>query len=160
MTTPARRGPSRWLDVWSPASDIFDWVRDLQRRIDEAFGELASPLRSEEATLVVPPRVDVFEEGNDLVVRAEMPGVSKENIDVSVKDGVLSLHAETTKEEEKQERGYYRRERQYGAFTRRVALPVDVDEASAKATYKDGVLEVRLAKASPEKAGVTKIQVE
>jgi HSP20 family protein len=160
MTTPARRGASRWLDFWGPRGDLFDWVRDLQRRIDEAFGELATPSRSEAPALAVPPRVDVFEEGNELVVKAEMPGVPKENIDVSVKDGVLSLHAESTREEEKEERGYYRKERHYGAFTRQLALPVEVDESSAKATYKDGVLEVRLAKASPEQTGARKIEVQ
>ncbi len=159
MATPERRGPSRILDLWPGRGDIFDWVRDLQRRVDEAFGDFIVPMApSEPVTLV--PRVDVFEEGNELVVKAELPGVSKDDIEITVKDGVLSLHAETKKEEEKKDRGYYRREMHYGSFTRRVALPVEVDEESARAEYKDGVVEIRLAKAAPEKTGARKIEVQ
>jgi HSP20 family protein len=159
MATPERRTPSRLLDLWSPRGDIFDWVRDLQRRVDEAFGDFIVPSRAGE-TFTLAPRVDVFEEEGDLVVKAEVPGVPKDDIEVTVKDGVLSLHAETKKEEEKKERGYYRREMHYGAFTRQVALPVEVDEESAKAEYKDGVLEVRLKKAAPEKTGARKIEIQ
>ncbi len=159
MATPERRGAGRLLDIWGPRGDIFDWVRELQKRVDEAFGDFTLPVRPGEPVALA-PRVDVFEEGDELVVRAEVPGVSKEDIEVTVKDGVLSLHAETKKEEEKKERGYYRREMHYGSFTRQVALPVEVDEESAKATHKDGVLEVRLRKASPEKAGARRIEIQ
>ncbi|MER3395499.1 MAG: hypothetical protein C4318_06300 [Acidimicrobiia bacterium] len=159
MATPERRAASRLLDLWSPRGDIFDWARDLQKRLDEVFGDFVLPARTGEM-FSLSPRVDVFEEGEELVVRAEVPGVSKDDIEVTVKDGVLSLHAESKKEEEKKERGYYRREMQYGAFTRQLALPVEVDEESAQATYKDGVLEIRLHKAVPEKAGARKIEVQ
>lgn len=159
MATPERQGTSRLLDLWGPRGDIFDWVRDLQKRVDEAFGEFVLPARAGEAVAVA-PRVDVFEEEGELVVKAELPGVARDDIDVTVKDGVLTLRAETKKEEEKKDRGYYRRELHYGSFTRQVALPIDVDEESAKASYKDGVVEIRLHKAAPEKTGARKIEIQ
>lgn len=92
------------------------------------------------------PKVDVLERDNEIVVRAEVPGVDKMDLDVSVSDSTVTIKG-STRHEEKEEKGdYYRHEISTGAFTRAVALPSDVDGSKARASFKDGVLELTLPK--------------
>ena len=89
-------------------------------------------------------RVEEFLDGNTLVVRAEAPGLDPDkDIDVSVVDGVLQIRAERQEEKEEKGKDSYRSEFRYGSFLRTLPLPPDVKEEDIKATYKDGVLEVR-----------------
>ncbi len=106
------------------------------------------------------PRVDVKDRENDVQIRAELPGVSKDDLDVSVTDNTVTIKASTRQEQEEgqQEGDYYRREIAYGDFARTVALPADVDADSAKAHFEDGVLDLTLPK--KEQAKRRRIQVE
>jgi HSP20 family protein len=92
------------------------------------------------------PKIDVIERDNEVVVRAEVPGVDKKDLDVSVSDNTLTIKG-STRHEEKEEKGdYYRHEISTRAYNRMVALPADVDGSKAKASFKDGMLELTLPK--------------
>ena len=97
-------------------------------------------------------RVEEFAEDGTLVVRIELPGIDPErDVEISVHDGVLHVKGERTEREEETKKTYYRSEFQYGMFERTVPLPAGATEKDVKATYKDGVLEVRVPMAKAEK---------
>jgi HSP20 family protein len=104
------------------------------------------------------PSVDVLDRDDEVVVRAEIPGVKKEDIHISLTGNLMTIKGET-KHEEKEEKGdYYRCEISHGAFSRMVTLPVDVDDTKAKAVVHDGMLEVTLPKLEQAKRRDIKIQ--
>jgi HSP20 family protein len=98
------------------------------------------------------PVVDVSETSDEVVVKAEMPGMSKDDIDISVEDSQLILSGEKRQEQEEKDASYYRVERSYGSFRRIFTLPARVDVAAVKASYQDGILTVRVPKAEAAKA--------
>ncbi|HEX4822861.1 MAG TPA: Hsp20/alpha crystallin family protein [Candidatus Polarisedimenticolaceae bacterium] len=100
------------------------------------------------------PPVDVFEKGDQLTFKAELPGIDRENLDVHVEDGVLTISGERKQDET----DMYRRERVHGTFTRSFTLPKNVDGAKVTATYKDGILEVTVPKAEAAKPKKVAIQ--
>jgi HSP20 family protein len=103
-------------------------------------------------------KVDVLDRETEVVVKAEIPGVEKKDLDISVGDDKVTIKG-STRHEEKEEKGdYYRREISRGAFLRTVALPATVDGSKAKANFKDGMLELTLPKT--EKARKHKISIE
>jgi len=98
------------------------------------------------------PSVDVIDREEEVVVRAEIPGIDKENLEVSLSDDRLTIKGSTRQEKEEKEAGEYtRREMSRGSFTRVVTLPANVDGEKAKASFKDGVLEMTLPKLKPSK---------
>ena len=117
--------------------------------IEELFNDrLFAPwwgLRGEE--MLRTPPVDVYEEGEAVVVKAELPGLKKEEIEVSMTGDLLTIAGKKAKEEKVEKKNYYRYERAEGEFTRTVRLPVEVVAEKLAATLKDGVLEVRAPKA-------------
>jgi len=106
------------------------------------------------------PAVDVFEEKDDIVVKAEIPGMDKDNIQVNLTDHTLTIKGEKKKEEEVKEENYFRSERSYGSFFRTLELPRDVHADKVKATFKNGVLEVRMPKTEEAKAKEIKVKVD
>lgn len=105
----------------------------------------------------VPP-VDIFEKGDDLIIRAEVPGVEKNEIDISVEDNRLVIQGERSREKEFKEENAYRLERTYGTFVRSFMLPKTVDATKIAATYVNGVLEITLPKAEAAKPRKVEIQ--
>jgi HSP20 family protein len=104
------------------------------------------------------PKVDLIDRENELVVRAELPGVSKDDVEVTVEEFNVTIKA-TTKQEHKEEEGeYYRRELSSGEYQRTLALPASVDEEKAQASFTDGVLELTLPK--QEKTRRKSVKVE
>lgn len=104
------------------------------------------------------PKVDVIDRDAEVVVRAEVPGVSKDELDVSVADNTVTIKGETKREEKEEKGDYYRSETSRGVFARTVALPAYVDAEGASARFKDGVLELTLPKV--EKARRRTIKVD
>src|SRR5262245_52470722 len=104
------------------------------------------------------PPVDVFEKGDQLTFRAELPGIDREHLDVKVEDGVLTIQGERKADAEVNEAEMYRRERVHGTFARSFTLPKNVDGAKISATYKDGILEVMVPKAEAAKPKKVVIQ--
>jgi HSP20 family protein len=104
------------------------------------------------------PAVDIFEKDEDLVIRAEIPGVSTDDIDINVENNTLTIRGERKREEEFKQEQAYRAERTYGSFLRTFSLPRSVDSSRISASYRDGVLELTLPKA--EEAKPKKIQIQ
>jgi HSP20 family protein len=139
----------------------------MTSELDRVFGEsfwpsMRWPLRpfaaggKEEWT----PGIDVFEKDNQIVTRVDLPGMKKEDVKIEVTDGHLAVSGERKHEAEEKKDNYYRCEREYGSFFRSVPLPEGVKLEDIKATFADGVLEVRVplpAKAEPK---VRKVEIE
>lgn len=104
------------------------------------------------------PRVDMIDRDDEVVIRAELPGVKKDDLEVTLSEHTVTIEAHTTAEEKEEKGEYYRREMSRGDFQRTLAVPGGVDEAKAKAHFADGVLELALPKL--EKTERTKVKVE
>ncbi|GIV60667.1 Hsp20/alpha crystallin family protein [Rhodocaloribacter litoris] len=139
------------LTRFSPARDL----RLLQREFDRLFDSFLSPARSEdtdarEAALWT-PRVDLVETDDAYLIHMDLPGMSKEDLNINFHDGTLTVSGERKFETQEKDRNYVRVERQFGHFYRSFTLPKAVDEGKIGATYKDGVLEIRVPKAEEVK---------
>ncbi len=106
------------------------------------------------------PTLDLSETKNEFVVKAEVPGMSPKDIDISLNGGILSIRGEKKQEKEEKEENYHFIERSFGAFTRTVRLPAEVQSDKIKAAYKDGVLKITLPKSEESKRKEVKIKVE
>jgi HSP20 family protein len=106
------------------------------------------------------PAVDIYETPDSLVLKAELPGVSRENIDIQVRDNTLTLKGERRFEREVKDENYLRIERAYGSFQRAFGLPTLIQQDKIKAVFKDGVLEVTMPKAEEVKPKQVKIEVK
>jgi HSP20 family protein len=104
------------------------------------------------------PAIDVFERNGSLTVKADIPGMTAKDIDITVNEDSVTISGERTEEKEVKEKDYYRSERSYGRFMRQVPLPSGVDREKAQATFKDGVLEVSFP--LKEEAKQKKIEVK
>lgn len=140
----------------------FTGMVDLQDRINDLFnislGRWFGDSEPETLARWI-PAVDLVDSKDSLTVKADIPGMKKEDIDVSIHEGTLVLKGEKKSEEEKKEKGYVRTERFYGSFYRAISLPSSVDETKIKASYKDGVLELILPKKEEAKPKQIKIDV-
>lgn len=103
---------------------------------------------------------DIYEEGNDVVVKADMPGVKKEDVNVSLSDDTITIRGERKKEEKVERKDYYRVERSYGSFTRSFRLPADVQTDRAEAKFGDGVLEIRIPRMEEARAKTKKVPIK
>ena len=99
------------------------------------------------------PNVEVFERKGELVVRADLPGLTKDEIKVEIADNDLVIQGERKEEKEQKEKGYYASERAYGSFYRSIPLPEGIKADEARAAFKDGVLEITMPAKTPEKHG-------
>jgi HSP20 family protein len=123
---------------------------EMNRMFDEVFGDVArrSGRQHGEAPTRWAPVLDVLQEDGDIVVRAELPGVKLEDVDITVHNGILTISGERRAEQQREGSGYYVRERRYGSFRRSMTLPQGVDESSISARFDGGVLEVRVSGAA------------
>lgn len=104
------------------------------------------------------PRVDVIDREGEVVVKAEIPGVTKEDLEVSVDESTVTIKGQTSHEEKEEKGDYYRSEIQRGTFSRTIALPREVDASQAKAAFKDGILELTLPKVAKSKRVAVKVE--
>jgi HSP20 family protein len=164
----ADKTPAKESKAVTPRRSIMDlgrWERDMDRMMEDFFGRRTRPwwperwFRGDELERRV-PLVDVFEDKDEIVVKAEIPGMDKDNIEVNLTDHTLTIKGEKKKEEEIKEENYYRAERSYGSFIRTVELPAEVHTDKVKANFKNGVLEVRMPKTEAAKAKEIKVKVE
>ena len=125
---------------------FYDAHSEVNRLLDEMFGGLSRrPAgRMAQATTEWAPSVDVLPKDGDLVVRAEMPGVKPEDVEVAVHNRVLAISGERKIDQEEERAGYYVRELRHGSFQRSMILPEGVDEERIHARYQDGILELTL----------------
>ncbi|MCZ6689342.1 MAG: Hsp20/alpha crystallin family protein [Planctomycetota bacterium] len=106
------------------------------------------------------PPLDVAETETAVVVKVELPGLEASDLDISIKDDVLTIQGEKKSEKEEKGRNFHRMERSYGSFSRSVALPSEVDGEKVKATYTNGVLEVHLEKKEETRKREIKVELE
>jgi HSP20 family protein len=139
-------------------------VHTLQQRLNRLFGEAFPQLTllGEEPISLAgwSPSCDIYETGNEIVVKAEIPGVKKEDVKLSIQDNVLTLSGERKFEEETKKENYVRVERGYGSFSRSFTLPPSVDAKKISAEFKDGLLEVKLPKLEEAKPKEVEIKVK
>jgi HSP20 family protein len=148
---------------WSPAKELDAIRRDMER----LFGDVVEPfgrrrvffprLTEREGGL---PSIDMYDRKNEIVVKAALPGVEKENVDLTITNDSVTIKGETKKESEVKEEDYYCSECTYGSFVRTIALPKEVDASKAKATFKNGMLEITLPKLEEAKAKEVKLKIE
>jgi len=143
--------------LWDPMKELSTLQNRMSRVFEDTFG--APLFRGEQPGAGTwAPAVDIFETDGEIVVKAEVPGIARDQVRVEVDDGVLTLRGERKFEKEVKEENYHRVERTYGAFHRSFTLPDSVDPERVRAELKDGVLEVRLGKR--EQAKPKQIQVK
>ena len=124
--------------------------RDIDRVFDAFFGQ------TDQARRWVPP-VDLVEAEDHFVLKADLPGLSEGDVNIEVQDGTLTISGERKAEHEQREKGWYRIERSFGRFSRALSLPDGVDPDGIQASFRDGVLEVRIPK--PEERKPRRIEI-
>jgi HSP20 family protein len=150
----------KWMgeDLAEPFKDI----GELEAEMHRLFGRPLFPARwiSPKNGGQWLPEVDVTEDKDRVIVKADLPGMKQEEIAVEVADGVLTIKGERKRETETKDAKTYRIERSYGSFLRSFTLPAGVDAARVNAAYKNGVLEVTLPKLADAKAKQIKVEVK
>lgn len=140
---------------WRPLFGIRGLQGEMNRMFSDFFGET-----SETALSQLTPSLDVVDGKDEVKVHVELPGIAKEDVEISLKDDLLTIRGEKKeKKEEKGENRYYM-ERSYGTFARTIKLPASVKADEVKASYKDGVLEITLPKAEEAKTREIHVNVE
>ena len=135
---------------WNPWREMPAVHNRISRFFDDPFFRIGHMAEAADSRLWN-PAVDLYEKDDHYVIKAELPGVDKDDIKVDLKDHVLTLSGERTYDNEVKEENYCRRERSYGKFRRAFSLPTDVDSDKITAEYKDGVLRVEVPKPEAQK---------
>ncbi|MDX2034965.1 MAG: Hsp20/alpha crystallin family protein [Blastocatellia bacterium] len=143
----------------------FDPFRQFQERFNRLFGEGSDPFfrtfGEENWSLSTwAPACDIYENDNEIVVKAELPEVKKEDVTVSIENNVLTIHGQRKFEEDVKKENYHRVERRYGEFTRSFTLPGFVDAGKVNADFKDGVLRVTMAKREEAKPKQIEVKIK
>lgn len=138
--------------------DFFSSLGDVEHYFDRFFRHPFSMMMHPSAGFRdlpqfagMSPSVDIFEEGGDMVVKADIPGIGKDDLNVSITENTLTISGEKKQEEKTEKKDFHRVERSYGSFCRSFRLPDNVNGEKAKAQFKDGVLEVRIPKTKESK---------
>jgi len=147
---------------WFPVKEL----EEMRRNMERLFGGLYEPSlgcrrwwpKPSETSMVV-PKIDIYDRKDEVVVKAELPSVEKNDIDLTITKDSITIKGEIKREEEVKEVNYYASERSYGSFKRMIALPVEVESEKAKAAFKNGILEIVLPKKEEAKPKEIKIEV-
>ena len=162
---PARTAPAGGALAPQPAAPAspFGMMRRFTEEMDRVFDDFRTRLFPRldfpRINAAWAPPVEVTERGGQLVIRAELPGLAKKDVRVEVREDALTIQGERRHEREEKRKGFFRSERSYGSFFRQILLPEGIDPASAKATFKDGVLEVTMP-APPKPAQGRSVPIE
>ena len=138
----------------SPFRGFYDAQGEVDRLFNEMLGGLSRGRGRQGSQQFAQwaPAVDVLTKDGDLVVRAELPGLKQEDVDITLQNGVLTISGEHKVDQEEERGGYHVRERRYGSFRRSMTMPEGVDDSKIHARFEDGVLEVRVEGAAIEQA--------
>ena len=145
-----RNAFSRW--------DLDPWFNGSLLRPIRSFRPFFSVTASETDEII--PNVDIYEDKGDLVMKADLPGMSKDDIEVKLTDGSITISGEKKHEKEVKKKDYYTWERSYGSFCRSFRLPAEVQSDKVKSTFKDGVLEIRMPKSEEAKSKEVKVKIQ
>lgn len=139
------------LTPWSPFKDMERFSKDMQSFFD------FSPFKMITGNT---PSVDVFQTENEVIIHAEIPGISKEDLNIFVDENTLRLSGQTKRNDSLTHEHSYRSERYFGSFQRIIPLPAEVKSEQAKACYADGVLSIEIPKAAPSKLKSKRIEID
>ena len=144
---------------WQPFCDLMATERGFDRLFRDAFSSVLPVREGELPTRAWAPAVDICENENNIVLKAELPGVDPKDVEVRVEDNTLYLKGERKFEKDTKEENYHRIERSYGSFARSFALPNSIDAEKVAAEYQDGLLTLTLPKREETKPKTIKINV-
>ncbi len=150
----------------SPFTDMEKRFEEMEKRFEDFFRRPFSMLPSWMPRMKmheiaeVSPSIDIFTEGDNVVVKGELPGMAKEDIDISLTEDTITISGEKKKEEKIEKKDYYSVERSYGSFKRLFSLPSEVQTEKASAEFKDGILEIRIPKTEEAKKKEKKIPIK
>jgi HSP20 family protein len=136
----------RWrptTDLWDPLAGLEDIRREMNRVFETAFA----------------PALDVVEENDNFLVKIDLPGLTKDDVSVTIQNNFLTIKGERKHEVEKKEANFHHRERVYGSFARTIELPTRVESGKVEATFRDGVLQITLPKSEEAKPKEIKVSV-
>jgi HSP20 family protein len=139
---------------WDPSREVESLHSEVNRLFDSFFGGRSG---NGVASRRWVPAMDLAEEGEELVLRADLPGLTEDDVEIEVKDRVLTVSGERKTEEKKEGEGYYRVERAFGSFSRSLSLPDGIDADKVNAEFDNGVLTVRIPK--PEERKAHRVQI-
>lgn len=148
--------PEREVSVWSPYRDLVNMQREIGRVFDSLFTD-----NDTEGAYVAQwaPRVDVMENKDSYMIKAELPGVDKGNVKIVLQDNVLTIKGEKKEEKEEKDLNLHRVERTFGTFERAFSLPANVKSDKIDASFKDGILTVTLPKVEEAKPKEIEVKV-
>jgi HSP20 family protein len=141
--------------------DPFRELEDMSDRLNRVFARPATRTNGKEALTVADwaPTVDISETDGEYFIKAELPEVKKDDVKVTLEDGILTIQGERRREKDEKTTKYHRVERSYGSFVRSFSLPDQVDENGVKAEYKDGMLNLRIPKSEKAKPRAIEVKV-
>lgn len=143
---------------WDPARELDAFQNDMNRLFDGFFGRRDGTVDGNYAARRWIPPMDLVETEDNLVLRADLPGVDRDDIEIEVKEGVLTVSGERKAQHEEKREGFHRVERSFGRFSRSLELPKGVEAGGIQASFERGVLEVRMPK--PAERRPTRIEIQ
>jgi len=161
-----RREASSWLA--SPFEFVDRMAQEMDRTFDRMFRDvgmphrtwLTRPFRSRDREELWAPRIEAFQKGDRFIIRADLPGLKKDDVQVEITDEAITIRGERHMEHEEEREGYYHSERQYGQFYRSVPIPDGVITESAQASFKNGVLEISMPAPPAEATRGRRLEIE
>lgn len=144
----------------TPLYDVEQWFEDMWKRPFSMFSPILSDVDLRSELYGITPNVDIYEEGSEVVLRADLPGMKKDDIKIDISEHVLTISGERTKTEKVEKKDFYRHERTFGSFYRRFELPMDLDTEKIKAHYEHGVLELRIPRLKEAEKKHVKISID
>lgn len=158
--TLIRWNPVRDVTAWHPVSDLASEIVSMQREIDRMFDRFRGGTSDDSGVETWIPTVDIVERDTAYHIKAELPGVDKNDVKITVQNDVLTIRGEKKKESEKKNDNYHRVERSFGVFQRSFTLPTSVQSDKIEASYDNGVLSVVLPKSEEEKPKQIEVKVK
>jgi len=132
------------LTRWEPAREMMTLREAMDRLFDDAF---TRPVSIRDGWSMATPAIDMYQTDNDVVVKASLPGIKSEEVQINITGEMLTLKGEVKQEEERKDRAWHIREQRFGSFERSVVLPTDVKSDKAQAVFENGILTITLPKA-------------
>lgn len=146
------------IQKWEPFRELSGFQDEMNQLFEDFFGRV--PSRRMFAEGFWAPLMDIEETKDEILVKAELPGMRKEDVKIQINNDVLSITGERKREEETRDKTFHRIERAYGKFQRMIRLPAEVDATKVKATYENGVLTIKLPKSEQAKPKEIAIEVK
>ena len=165
-------GLRRWDDEDRPFESFFREMDSLHKEMDRLFEDfwkgsgrhsMTTPWHSTTAPWAhgeIMPRIDETEDDKAFHIQVELPGMDKDDVDITLSNGVLTIRGEKKREDEEKGKDFYRKERSYGAFRRSLPVPAEVDDSKIDASFRKGVLYIELPKSEEARKKVTHIDVK